>query len=100
LLRVCAPECHPPQSEETLEEILGELNVQDAEWRIGDFQILEEIERGGIGVVYRARHRRHIVALKRILPFHSDSRETGLRFRREAEAAASLVHPTFCQFMK
>ena len=83
----------PRQSEETLKNVLGELDVQDAEWRIGDYQILEEIGRGGIGVVYRARHRRRIVALKRILPYHADSRETVVRFRREAETAASLVHP-------
>jgi TolB-like protein/Tfp pilus assembly protein PilF/predicted Ser/Thr protein kinase len=81
------------QSEETLEDVLGELEVRDAEWRVGDYQILEEIGRGGIGVVYRARHRRRIVALKRILPYHADSRETPVRFRREAETAASLVHP-------
>jgi TolB-like protein/Tfp pilus assembly protein PilF len=83
----------PHQSEETLEDVLGELDVRDAEWRVGDYQILEEIGRGGIGVVYRARHRRRIVALKRILPYHADSRETLVRFRREAETAASLVHP-------
>jgi TolB-like protein/Tfp pilus assembly protein PilF len=82
-----------PQSEETLEDVLGELDVRDAEWRLGDYQILEEIGRGGIGVVYRARHRRRIVALKRILPYHADSRETLVRFRREAETAATLVHP-------
>jgi TolB-like protein/Tfp pilus assembly protein PilF len=82
-----------PQSEETLEDLLGELDVRDAQWRVGDYQILEEIGRGGIGVVYRARHRRRIVALKRILPYHADSRETPVRFRREAETAASLVHP-------
>jgi TolB-like protein/Tfp pilus assembly protein PilF/predicted Ser/Thr protein kinase len=81
------------QSEETLEDVLGELDVRDAEWRVGDYQILEEIGHGGIGVVYRARHRRRIVALKRILPYHADSRETLVRFRREAETAASLVHP-------
>ncbi len=80
-------------AEETLEDVLGELDVRDAEWRVGDYQILEEIGHGGIGVVYRARHRRRIVALKRILPYHADSRETLVRFRREAETAASLVHP-------
>jgi serine/threonine-protein kinase len=80
------------QSEETLEEMLRELDVRDGEWQVGDYQILEEIGHGGIGVVYRARHRRRIVALKRILPYHADSRETLVRFRREAETAASLVH--------
>jgi eukaryotic-like serine/threonine-protein kinase len=80
------------QAEETLEDVLGELNVRDGDWRLGDYQVLEEIGRGGIGVVYRARHRRHIVALKRILSFHAHSRETLVRFRREAETAASLVH--------
>jgi TolB-like protein/Tfp pilus assembly protein PilF len=81
------------QSEETLEDLLGKLDVRDGEWRVGDYQILEEIGRGGIGVVYRARDRRQIVALKRILPYHGDSRETLVRFRREAETAASLIHP-------
>ena len=82
-----------PRSEQALEDVLGELDVRDAEWRVGDYQILEEIGRGGIGVVYRTRHRCRIVALKRILPYHVDSRETLLRFRREAETAAGLVHP-------
>jgi TolB-like protein/Tfp pilus assembly protein PilF/predicted Ser/Thr protein kinase len=82
-----------PQSQETLEDVLGEVDVRDAEWRIGDYQILEEIGRGGIGVVYRVRHGRHIMALKRILSYHADSRDTVVRFRREAEAAASLTHP-------
>jgi serine/threonine-protein kinase len=75
--------------------VLEEVNVRGAEWRIGNYQILQEIGRGGMGVIYRARQRnsRSVVALKRILSVHADSRETLARFRREAVTLASLRHP-------
>jgi TolB-like protein/Flp pilus assembly protein TadD/predicted Ser/Thr protein kinase len=82
-------------NDEMLEAELAGINVHDAEWRLGNYQILEEIGRGGMGVIYRARqrHSRRIVAVKRILTYHADSQETLVRFRREAEAAAKLDHP-------
>ena len=80
---------------ETFESILSEIDVPDRDWRFANYQILEEIGRGGMGVIYRARqrHTRRVVALKRLLRYHSDSRETLMRFQREAQTAASLDHP-------
>ena len=82
-------------STETLDDLLSEIDVKDADWHVGNYQILEEIGRGGMGVIYRARqrHSHRIVAVKKLLSYHADCQETLMRFRREAQAAASLDHP-------
>ena len=81
-------------SQAVYETVLDEVDAPHKPWFLGNYEILEQIGCGGMGVIYRARqrHSRRIVAVKRVLSYRADSHGALQRFRREAQAVASLDH--------
>src|SRR4051812_29086207 len=82
-------------SQALFQNVLAEVDAPNKSWFLGNYEILEQIGCGGMGVIYRARqrHSRRIVAVKRVLSYRADSHGALERFRREAQAVASLDHP-------
>ncbi|HYG76825.1 MAG TPA: serine/threonine-protein kinase [Planctomycetota bacterium] len=73
----------------------AEAPVLPAILRVGEYDLIREIARGGMGVVYEARHTQlqRTVAMKMILSGQFAGSNQLIRFRTEAEAAANLDHP-------
>src|SRR5262249_27706463 len=67
--------------------------------RMPGYEMIEELGRGGMGVVYKARQiaLNRMVALKMILPDQAAGPEVRARFRTEGEAVARLQHPNIIQ---
>lgn len=68
---------------------------QPARQRFGNYELIEELARGAMGVVYKAQQMkpRRLVAIKMILSGQLASEEEIRRFHVEAEAAGNLKHP-------
>ncbi len=73
--------------------------MKDSFWqpgrKLGDYEVLEEIGRGGMGVVYKAQHRwlNQTVALKVMPESYLSDRQAVLRFRQEMLSLGRLNHP-------
>lgn len=79
---------------------LSEAGQEPHEWPVlPGFEILELLGRGGMGIVYKARHADlgRLVALKMIRAGDMASRETVARFRAESRTLAQLQHPNLVQ---
>ncbi|MDA0588916.1 MAG: serine/threonine-protein kinase [Planctomycetota bacterium] len=81
------------QDDTQLSQVSARLDAKRLK-QLGDFRVIREVGRGGMGVVYAAEQQslKRFVALKVLAPSISGSENELRRFKREAEAAARLHH--------
>lgn len=87
-------------SAEVFESVLGEADVPDKEWRLGNYKILKEIGRGGMGAVYLAhradeQYEKH-VAIK-LIKRGMDTDSVVRHFRNERQILAGFDHPNIAR---
>jgi WD40 repeat protein/serine/threonine protein kinase len=77
----------------------GQIAVNTTLPSVPGYEVLAEIGRGGMGVVYKARHLglKRLVALKMLLGSGFESHDSRQRFRREAQSIGRLQHPNVVQ---
>jgi tRNA A-37 threonylcarbamoyl transferase component Bud32 len=87
------------QADQLVARALGAGDPVKGTAQLGDYELLEELGQGGMGVVFKARQRKlnRFVAVKMIRSADASDKEGRKRFENEAQAVARLQHPNIVQ---